>query len=69
MRKETGKLIIQYYDEYGHKVSEEDEDDSFISSKDKVLAWENNRPGNNAVVMRVMYNTHSNNQKWKYIEK
>lgn len=63
MRKETGILIIQYFDHYGHKEKEET-CESFIFGKSKAMEWEHQHPGNSVVIMRVMYNTKSNNDKW-----
>ena len=65
MRKETGSLIIEWYDELGHKAGSCVRDSLHIGEKIATL-WESKHPGNSVVISRILYNTHANNNKWDY---
>lgn len=65
MKKSKGKIIMEFYDKYGHKVKTE-EAPNFIECKRMANNWESEKEGNSAIGSRVLYNTHSNNDKWSY---
>lgn len=65
MRKERGKILIEWYDEYSHKVGECERKNYAIAIKIADF-WESKHPKNSVVISHIMYNTHSNSDKWEY---
>lgn len=65
MNKSTGKIIIEWYDDHGHKEGSSG-CESYIHAVKIAKLWESKVPGNNVIVSRVLYNTRSNNDKWEY---
>jgi len=65
MRKPKGALLIEWYDELGHKAGSCERDSYTIGRKIADL-WESKQPGNSVVISRILYNTKSNNHKWEY---
>lgn len=66
MRKPKGALLIEWYDELGHKVGS-CERQSYTMGEKIAALWESKQPGNSVVISRILYNTKSNSDKWQYI--
>lgn len=66
MKKETGKIIIECYDKYGHKVIDYNDETCYTLALARAVDWENKNEGNTSVISRIMYNTVCNNDKWSY---
>jgi hypothetical protein len=67
MRKSQGKIIIEWYDDHGHKEGEH-ECKSYLHARRISKLWESKHPGNSAVITHILYNTKSNVDKWTYIK-
>ena len=65
MRKESGSIIIEWFDELGSKVGQ-----LVCKSYGHAIKiadlWEGKHAGNSVVIYRVMYNTHYQNKKWDF---
>ena len=65
MRKPTGAILIEWYDELGHKVGS-CERNSYIIGKKIADLWESKHLGNSVVISHILYNTYRNGNKWEY---
>ena len=65
MRKETGLIFLEKYDEYSHKV-DTIEKPNVVDAICEANDWEEQHPRNSAVVSRILYNTNSKMDKWGY---
>lgn len=65
MRKPTGKVIIEWYDRYGHKEGECERNSYGMAMKIANL-WESLDPGNSVVISRILYNTKERSDKWTF---
>jgi len=66
MQKEKGKIIIECYDKYGHKVKDIGDQTGYVNALSLGQDWEKRNEGNNVVISRILYNTVCNNDKWSY---
>ena len=67
MRKPRGTLLIEWYDDLGHKVGS-CERDSYTTGRKIADLWESKHQDNSVVISRILYNTKSNNDKWTYVK-
>ena len=65
MRKITGLIVVELYDEYSHKVHIK-KAKSFIKASKKVEKWEKKNPRYTGVISRILYNTNFKSDKWEY---
>lgn len=68
MKKETGKLLIECYDNYGNKVVSHEDETRYTVALVLAKAWEDKNEGNTAVISRIMYNSVCEHEKWAYTD-
>lgn len=65
MRKKTGTVIIEWYDEYGSKSGSQ-ECTSYTHAKKISDLWESLNSNNSCVISHIMYNTKCQINKWDH---